>query len=77
MPGTRVVFILGLIAGCMVAGSYWDTDWLARRDFYLLVISGLLIGMSTVCLIAYEQIGLDKIGQDSETEQPGNAEVDH
>ena len=74
MPGTRVVFILGLVIGCMLAGSYWDTDWLARLDFYLLVISGFLIGYCTVCLVAYEQLGLDKLGQDSKSR---NTEVDH
>ena len=74
MPGTRVVFILGLVIGCMLAGSYWDTDWLARRDFYLLIISGFLIGYCTVCLISFEQLGLDKLGKDSNSR---NTEVDH
>ena len=79
MPGKRLVFILGLVIGCMLAGSYWDTDWLARLDFYLLVISGFLIGYCTVCLISFEQIGLDKLGQKTRAraQQSRNTEVDH
>ena len=75
MPGKRLVFILGLVIGCMLAGSYW----LARLDFYLLVISGFLIGYCTVCLIFFEQLGLDKLGQKTRAraQQSRNTEVDH